>query len=455
MAKENVMITISDDYYTAYLSVTRGEEDPVVTEEDVMTALSEKYVVFGIDKLAIRDALAKGDVVNEVVAKGDPHANGENAEIIYNFDDKAKGKPEVMEDGTVNFKNLGTVLAVKAGGVLAEKKPATKGKNGTTVTGRTIPGRDGRDAVLGVGKNTHLSEDGLKLISDIDGRIQFDGRIASVNSVMEIQGDVGVSTGNLSFVGSIVVNGNICDGYEVKTTGDLTVNGVVEGAVLEVGGNLLISRGIQGHDDAHVSVDGNMVVNFINSANVTVGGDIEANSIMSSVVKCDGNVKLAGKQGQLVGGDLICKGNVEAKTIGSDLEVLTEIKLGLDAELVEEMKKIVGTMKDCAERHDRLGKDLQTMLNKLKLTPDNDILKIQLGKAKREFEELESKKKEDKARLAMLQELANSMMVSQLKAGMMYPGVRVRIGNSNYYVKFEMANTILKRVKGEIEAVGF
>lgn len=72
MAKENVMITISDDYYTAYpFCNQRGEEDPVVTEEDVMTALSEKHVVFGIDKLAIRDALAKGDVVNEVVAKGD------------------------------------------------------------------------------------------------------------------------------------------------------------------------------------------------------------------------------------------------------------------------------------------------------------------------------------------------------------------------------------------------
>lgn len=79
--------------------------------------------------------------------------------------------------------------------------------------------------------------------------------------------------------------------------GDLTVNGVVEGAVLEVGGNLLISRGIQGHDDAHVSVDGNMVVNFINSANVCLAEILRQNSIMSSVVKMRWQCKACGQAG--------------------------------------------------------------------------------------------------------------------------------------------------------------
>lgn len=67
------------------------------------------------------------------------------------------------------------------------------------MTGRTIPGRDSGNAVLGVGILI-CPEDGLKLISDIDGTgFSLTEELTSVNSVMEIQGDVGVSTGNLSF----------------------------------------------------------------------------------------------------------------------------------------------------------------------------------------------------------------------------------------------------------------
>lgn len=454
-SRNYIRIDLSNDYYTAYLTIERDPDAPAVRESDVMAALKERAVVFGINPNAIAEAISKGEVMNFPVAEGQRHENGRDAEIVYHFDTGEKSKPEMLEDGTVNFKNLGIVKPVAAGSVIVEKKPATKAKAGTTVTGRNIMGRDGKDKVLGAGKNTHLSEDGLSILSDIDGNIHYDGRLVSVDSVMEIKGDVGISTGNLSFVGSIVVNGNICDGYEVTTTGDLTVNGVVEGAVIHVGGDFIVSRGIKGHDDAHIEVDGNMTTGFINSADVTVKGNLEANAIMTSKVRCDGSIKLSGKKGQLVGGEIVCKGNVEAKIIGSDLEVITDIKLGLDSELVEDIRNLAVGIKEKAELHDKLGKEIQTALTKLKLTPDNDRLKLILAKSKKEYDESEAAQREMKARLAMLQELANSHMTAQLRVGLLYPGTRVKIGNSNYLVKFPMQNTILKRDKGEIVTLGY
>lgn len=455
IAKNYIRIDLSNDYYTAYLTIEPDINAPSVKESDILDALKDRAVVFGINYDAVKEAVEKQSVIELVVAEGQRHENGTDSELIYNFKTGEKAKPEVMEDGTVNFKNLGIIHSVQAGGVLVEKIPATKSKTGTTVTGRSIHGRDGKDKILGGGKNTRVSEDGLKLLSAIDGRISFDGRVVSVDTVMEIKGDVGVATGNVSFVGNIVVNGNICDGYEVSTTGDLTVNGVVEGATLYVDGNLMISRGIKGHNSSNIQVKGNLITGFINAADVKVSGDIEANTIMSSKIKCDGSIKLNGKKGQLMGGETLCKGHFEAKVIGSDLEVLTDIKLGLDTDLVEEIKNIAIEIKELTETNDRLGKDMQTIATKLKLNPENEKMILLLSKSKKEYDQNEAKQKTLRSRLNMLQELANSHLSSKLKVGLMYPGVRVKIGNSMYLVKFQMQNTILKRDKNEIVAIGY
>ncbi len=454
--RDRIRVELSNDYYSAYLSIINDPDSQRVTEAQVMSLLKEKSVTFGIDKGAILRAIASTeDVDKAIVAQGIPHQNGEDAELAYSFEMKNEAKPEVLEDGTVDFKNLGIVKAARKGDVLAEKKPATEAIAGTTVTGKSIKGRNGRDKVLPAGKNTHISENGLVLYADIDGKINFDGRLVSVLSVMEIKGDVGVSTGNIDFVGSMVVNGNICDGYEVKTSGDLTVNGVVEGAKLNVGGNLNIAKGIKGHDEAVVTVEGDVFTNFINATDLNVKGKIEANAIISSNVKCDGEIILSGKKGQLTGGEVTCKGDITAKAVGSNLEVITNVRLGLDYAVVSEMKDLATEMKEVAVKSDQLSKDMVTLANKLKLMPDNASLKLKFIKHKKELEEIEAKQKERQTRLNMLQELAVGAKNSRLKAGVIHPGVRVSIGKTTYTSKFEMKNTIIKKDKAEIVTIGY
>lgn len=456
MHKKQVAVRLSDDYYKAFVTIRKDEDFEKVKAQDVLDALKEKSVVYGLDYKTIDQICASDeDVFEALVAQGVPHEHGADARIDYQFDAEHKSKPEILEDGTVNFKNMGFVHAVAAGTVLARKIPATKGITGTTVTGRAIQGREGKDKAFSIGKNVHISEDGSVVISDIDGRLSFDGKKIEVLSVFEVQGDVGVATGNVEFIGSVVVNGNICDGYEVSTTGDLTVNGVVEGAVLKVGGDLTVSRGIQGHDDAVVTVSGNVVTNFINAANLNVSGDIETNAITSSVIKCDGNVELKGKKGQLIGGELTCKGNLVAKTVGSELEVITDIKLGIDAELVDEMKELTTEIKSIGTEIENQGKEVVTLANRLKVNPDDEKIKFVMLKLKASYDQLQTVLKEKKARYNMLQEYANKVSGAALKAGLIYPGVKVRIGSSNYFVKNALTNTIIKKDKGEVVATSY
>ena len=62
---------------------------------------------------------------------------------------------------------------------------------------------------------------------------------------------------------------------------------------------------------------------------------------------------------------------------------------------------------------------------------------------------------EKRMRLKMLNELVNNIRGAQLKAKTIYPGTRVKIGSSSYYVKNSLSHAIITKDKGEIVALGF
>ena len=227
-SKYNVSVRISDDYYKAYLSVEFYYKDVVVKPEELVKILKEKNIIFGI-KYNVIESICKNKetVFNELVAEGIPHIHGADARVEYAFDKDYKAKPQIMEDGRVDFKNMGFVEMVHAGDLLATKIPLTKAKAGTTVTGKTIAGKNGKEIVLKLGKNVSLSSDGLRVISDVDGTVTLEGDKITVSNLLELKKDIGVETGNISFQGQVIVNGNVTNGYAVECEGDLIINGVV------------------------------------------------------------------------------------------------------------------------------------------------------------------------------------------------------------------------------------
>jgi len=79
------------------------------------------------------------------------------------------------------------------------------------------------------GKNVLLAEDGLSLLAGIDGRVEIiDGKI-HIYAVYEVSGNVDNSTGNIDFVGNVIIHGNVLTGFEVKSGGYIEVSGRVRG----------------------------------------------------------------------------------------------------------------------------------------------------------------------------------------------------------------------------------
>ena len=56
---------------------------------------------------------------------------------------------------------------------------------------------------------------------------------------------MGPATGNIDFLGSVIVLKRK-SGFTIKASGDIEINGIVEAAKIEAGGNITVKRGIQG-----------------------------------------------------------------------------------------------------------------------------------------------------------------------------------------------------------------
>lgn len=454
--KFDITVRISDDYYKAFISLEFHSSDHTVKTDEIIKTLKDKNIIFGLKYNVIEEICKNSNAVfNELIAEGIPHENGVDAKIEFSMSKEHRAKPQILEDGRVDFKNMGFVETVKAGDVLAIKIPATTGKNGTTVTGKVIRAKDGKEAVFKIGKNIKLSTDGLNALAECDGTIIFDNDKIAVIQMLEIKKDVGVETGNIAFQGQVIVHGNVTSGYSIQCDGDLVINGVVEGAKISSNGSIVISRGIQGHDTADIYCGGHLTSNFINSATVYCKGDIETGAIMNSQVKSDGRIIAKGKKGLIIGGEIISKSDIEANTIGSEMGIITSIKLGVDIEVIDELKALSAEVKDLIDMHDKLDKSIKILKNKVDQNSEDERSIFMLKKYSLNFIDLDEKLTEKRLRLKMLNELINNIHGAQLKAKSIFPGTRVKIGSTSYYVKFPMAYTIITKDKGDIVAIGY
>lgn len=246
-----VTLDVSGDEMRAFVTVVppvkSGRE---VDARDIFDLLQNNSVTSGINEDAVHD-MVRRKVFNRpfLVAEGTPAQNGTNARIEYSVDVEKKKIPRAGEDDAVDFKDLHLIENVQVGQVLAEKIPATEGVPGKTIRSGWLDAKDGHDIDLSaiVGTNTELSSDGMKVVSKINGQVlQKAGKIC-VEEVYEVKGDVGPHTGNITFLGTVVVTGSVLDNYRIDASGNIDIKGSVGKCILEAKGDIYIKLGVNGH----------------------------------------------------------------------------------------------------------------------------------------------------------------------------------------------------------------
>lgn len=447
-------LKISSDYYEARLSVVIYDNaDFKITPEDVIDFLKSKNVVFGIDLDAV-DTVCQNPALatNLVVATGIPHINGENGEVTLYIDNENTTKPTMLANGNVDFKNLNLVHISQQGDILAEKTLPTEGTSGTTVTGKIIKQKPGKPVNFKVGKNVTVSEDGLKLFSGVTGTVKLDGDKISVIEVLEIRNDIGVKTGNIFFIGKVIVYGNVTTGYSVECD-ELEINGIVESANIKCNGNVTISIGVQGNDAANIYCGGNLKAQTLNNCHLIVKGDIACDTLMHSSVVCDGEIRAAGRKGMIVGGEVSARRAIRANIIGSEMGTTTSLKLGMDSVLIDEYKALTEQLKEAREQCTKLDQLVRLLTKNVQAAPDNAEMRNKLNQMMPARDNAYTQMQALADKNAEMLDLFNKMNDSFVTASTLYPGVKIKIGSNFYNAKDELKNVKLIKDGAQIVTI--
>jgi len=444
-------ISIAEDFLTAYLTIFPALEGPLkISLAEIKASLISKGITYGVDEVKIMMALAENKLTLDLpIARGREPVSGKNAAIKYHFQEKGlEVKPKELENGKVDFYNINLIQIVKKGQILVEKIPATKGISGINVTGREIPATHGKDTILPVGKNLSLSDDGLKAYAACEGHVVIVDRRVCVLPVFEVKGDVDFSTGNIDFVGNVVIKGNIKDGFSVKAKGDVEVYGTVEGGDISAAGNVFIKKGVRGLKKSKIEAQGSVYSNFVEYAAINAGEDIIINeAIMHSVVNSGSEVRVGGRKGLVVGGTCRAGRALICKNIGSNLATFTNIEVGLKPELRLEYKNVCQqllTVKENLDKTVKAIKLLKDLKEKLKeLPPDKNTLLTKLviikGQLEVQGEDLFLHKQKLEEQIKELEE--GFIEVS----GTINCGVNITIGRANKHFVTEMYKVKLRQ----------
>ena len=162
----------------------------------------------------------------------------------------------IYEMGNVDYRAQNYVQIIHTGDVLCEAIAPAPGEDGFDVLGTVIPAKEGKEAKLLLGQNTVLSEDKTKIVASMEGHLRFQEGKFHVKPTFHVPGDVDFNVGNIDFLGDVHVKGDVREGFVIKATGTVTVEGLVEGAVIEADGDVIISNGILGDDKAVIKAGG-------------------------------------------------------------------------------------------------------------------------------------------------------------------------------------------------------
>jgi uncharacterized protein (DUF342 family) len=457
-----VSIDITDGEMKAVVVMTEpGPGGADLTVEYLKSYLNSNGVVYGIKDEVIaelQDSPHYGKPI--MVAEGTKERDGNDAEITYYFKRDEKDAVKLKEkDGRVDFKDISTIENVVAGQLLARKIPAEPGETGQTVTGKAILAQKGKDCELIVGKNVKLSEDGMAALAEINGQVLLLAGKINVEPIYTISGDVNLHTGNVLFLGTVIVKGNVEDGFSVKAAGNIEIFGSVGKCVLDAEGDIVVHQGIAAKTEGRVRCGKSLYSKFIEHARVEAGENVVVtDGIIHSQVDANRMILCQGKRAQIVGGKLRASEEINSKILGSVAGTESVLEVGYDPKSKERLAQLDVSKKALEKSLEEVELNIKTLEN---------LQKVQHKLAPEKAQYLLEENEKRSQMLAQLEEVSremgqiNSYLISLTTIGKIsaservYPGVRITIKNATLAVRTEFKFVTFYLQAGDVKVTKY
>lgn len=331
MSDKFINVKISSDEMTAFFQLTEPGEQEEYKRIEVENAIKSQNVIYGINHEVVSSVVEEGKYNAAVeIAKGQPKIDGEDGYYEYLFNTELNPKPQINEDGTVNYRNLHLVEMVQKGQVIVVVHPPKPGIDGITVTGKKLLARKGREVPPLRGRGFEKVPDAQQYMASITGKVEKVNEKVFVTEIYEINGDVDMRTGNIDFRGDVIVHGNVTAGMSINATGTVTVDGTVEAAIVKAGKDIIIRGGFIGGYKGLIETEHNLFAKFMEYGTIRVGREIHTDSILNCHVTCYDKLYMEGKRANIIGGYVYAACGIDVYSLGSANGAENKIVVGLE-----------------------------------------------------------------------------------------------------------------------------
>ncbi|MFP4510892.1 MAG: FapA family protein, partial [Spirochaetaceae bacterium] len=257
------------------------------------------------------------------------------------------------------------------------------------------------------------------------------------------------------FLGTVLVKGNVDDGFSVKAAGNIEVMGSVGKCDLDAEGDVIVHQGIAGKGGGTVRSGKGVWAKFIENANVESSDlVVVSDGIINSRVRTDKGVICKGKRASIVGGRISASEEIRAKTLGSVGGMETVLEVGYDPKSKARLEELEARLTEIENELEDVLRNLQTIQamhkQRRKLSKDKIDQARELQRRKnelvRERDELVDESDEVKNYLTQIRS-AGRVSAS----GVVHPGVKIWIKDASLDVRNEFKQVSFVASSGTVK----
>lgn len=355
-------LEIAPDAMSAWMTVTPARGGHPLKVDDVVPALAQAGVLFGIDEQALLQVCAAPDGGRVLAAQGKPARNGEDARFEMLVDVTRDRRPKVGEDGLIDFRELGDIPVVDADQPLMKIVPETVGFLGRNVRAEVLEPVGGRPVAFPAdlpGAKVDAQDPRL-LRAVFKGQPVRIGDGVMVEQVIFFKG-ASMASGNIAFDGTVHIEGDVLTGMKVQASGDIIVTGTVDGGHLEAGGSIKVGGGIIAQASARAG--DSLSARFVENSQVDAGVGIAIDSMVLQSQLQAGNQIIVGTQspqrGRLVGGSARAMMLIRTPLLGDQASAVTQVLVGVNPVLEAEYQDVLRLIDKQNQEEENLSKLVQ------------------------------------------------------------------------------------------------
>ncbi len=344
----SLVVKISDDKVKLYIDVVPIKAVTIEVEllKSLIAEVAPQADLHHDVLVDIRRVVATGEkVLERRVAKGKSAEAGADGKLLLLVKPlSGKGEVQLDDRGYARFDELHLFDNIEIGQQVARIYAPKPGQDGFDALGARIVGPPGKAVKVTLEKGLQRSAGpGAEyevVVAQVAGYLNADGLRLAMHEELRIKGDLDLKFGNIQFIGSVKVAGEVGAGLKIQAKRDIEVGGAREARLMSTEGRVTVRGFLFGGETGRVEAALGFHGSVVHKAKIETQGDICIDrEALDCVLRSQAYIRIA--RGRCVGGEVYVVKAAEAKEWGNEAGVRTSLHLSSDVEARAEYTDII------------------------------------------------------------------------------------------------------------------